>query len=86
MVRTRPLYIRSCSKRGFSPPYQTEKGGLNSKLHAVYDDQGRSVRLHLTAEQVSNFKGADVLLANLTGEAEEIINNHGYDTTCLITR
>jgi hypothetical protein len=41
------------------------KGGLNSKLHAVCDGQGRPVRLHLTAGQVSDFKGADVLLNNL---------------------
>ncbi|MFT8642115.1 MAG: transposase, partial [Acetobacter orientalis] len=44
------------------------KGGLNSKLHAVCDDQGRPVLLHLTAEQVSDFRGADV------------IGDRGYDS------
>jgi hypothetical protein len=56
------------------------KGALNSKLHAVRDDQGRPVRLHLTAGQVSDFKGADVLLADLPDEAEEVIGDRGYDS------
>ncbi|MCI1243617.1 MAG: transposase [Acetobacter fabarum] len=44
------------------------------------DDQGRPVRLHLTAGQVSDFKGADVLLADLPDEAEEVIGDRGYDS------
>ncbi|GAA3662760.1 hypothetical protein GCM10022398_05170 [Acetobacter lovaniensis] len=43
------------------------------------DDQGRPVRLHLTAGQVSDFKGADVLLADLSDETEEVIGDRGYD-------
>ncbi|AXM99496.1 hypothetical protein CJF59_02090 [Acetobacter pomorum] len=69
-----------CSKRGFSPPYRTDKSGLNSKLHAVCDDQGRPVRLHLTAGQIGDFRGADVLLADLPDETEEIIGDRGYDS------
>ncbi|MBS0979174.1 transposase, partial [Acetobacter thailandicus] len=38
------------------------------------------VRLHLTAGQVSDFKGADVLLADLPAETEEIIGDRGYDS------
>ncbi|WP_146911481.1 IS5 family transposase [Gluconobacter thailandicus] len=59
------------------------KGGLNSKLHAVCDGQGRPVRLHLTAGQVSDFKGADVLLADLPDETEEVIGDRGYDSTLI---
>jgi len=46
----------------------------------VCDDQGRPVLLHLTAEQVSNFRGADVLLADLPDETEEVIGDRGYDS------
>ena len=35
------------------------RGGMNSKLHAVGDGAGRPIRLHLTAGQCSDFKGAD---------------------------
>ncbi|WP_371859140.1 transposase [Kozakia baliensis] len=56
------------------------KGGLNSKLHAMCDDQGRPVRLHLTAGQISDFRGADVLLADLPDETEEVIGDRGYDS------
>ncbi|MCX2564598.1 IS5 family transposase [Acetobacter thailandicus] len=44
------------------------------------DDQGRPVRLYLTAGQVSDFKGADVLLADLPDKTEEIIGDRGYDS------
>lgn len=57
-----------CSKKAFPRHIGRTKGGLNSKLHAVCDGQGRPVRLHLTAGQVSDFKGADVLLADLPDE------------------
>jgi transposase len=46
----------------------------------VCDDLGRPVRLHLTAGQVSDFKGADVLLADLPDETEEVIGDRGYDS------
>ncbi|GBR22584.1 IS5 family transposase [Gluconobacter japonicus] len=44
------------------------------------DGQGRPVRLHLTAGQVSDFKGADVLLADLSDETEQVIGDRGYDS------
>nr|WP_244983568.1 IS5 family transposase [Acetobacter okinawensis] len=53
---------------------------MNSKLHAVCDDQGRVVRLHLTAGQVSDFKGTDVLLVDLPDETEQVIGERGYDS------
>ncbi|MBS0985133.1 hypothetical protein [Acetobacter thailandicus] len=49
-----------CLKKGFSRHTGRTKGGLNAKLHAVCDGQ------------VSDFKGADVLLADLPDETEEI--------------
>ncbi|GEN65219.1 hypothetical protein AOE01nite_34430 [Acetobacter oeni] len=53
---------------------------MNSKLHAVCDGTGRPVRLHLTAGQVSDFKGAEVLLADIPNETEEVIGDRGYDS------
>ncbi|MBS0964695.1 transposase [Acetobacter okinawensis] len=42
------------------------------------DGQGRPVRLHLTIGQISDFKGADMLLAALPDEAETVIGVRGY--------
>lgn len=56
-----------------------DRRGLNSKLHAVCDGAGHPVRLHLTAGQVSDFKGADVLLADLPDETQEVLGDRGYD-------
>ena len=55
------------------------KGGLNTKLHALCDNLGRPVRLHLTEAQRSDFKGADVLLKDLP-QAETLIGDRGYDS------
>lgn len=38
------------------------KGGLNSKLHAVCDGQGRPVILRLSEGQMSDYKGAALML------------------------
>ena len=70
----------SLLKKGLFRHIGRTKGGLNSKLHAVCDDQGRPVRLHLTAGQVSDFKGADMLLAALPDETEAVIGDRGYDS------
>ncbi|KON63552.1 transposase DDE domain protein [Komagataeibacter europaeus] len=68
-------------KEGLFPAISdAQKGGLNSKLHAVCDGQDLPVRLHLTAGQVSDFKGADVLLADLPEGTEEVIRDRGYDS------
>ena len=55
------------------------KGGLNSKLHAICDVQGRPVRLLLTEGQCSDFKGAKILLPNLP-QASALIGDKGYDS------
>ncbi|BCK75486.1 transposase [Acetobacter aceti NRIC 0242] len=44
------------------------------------DGQGRPVRLHLTAGQLSDFKGADILLSDLPDGTEEVIGDRGYDS------
>lgn len=60
------------------------KGGLNTKLHALCDNLGRPVRLHLTEVQRSDFKGADVLLKDLP-KAEALIGGRGYDSNKIRT-
>lgn len=47
------------------------------------DAQSHSVRPHLTAGQVSDFKGADVLLADFPDEPGEVIGDRGYDRNCI---
>ncbi|WP_249212880.1 IS5 family transposase [Acetobacter thailandicus] len=71
-------------KKGLFPRHiGRTKGGLNSKLHAMCDGQGRPVCLHLTAGQVSDFKGADVLLADLPAETKEVIGDRNYDSNII---
>nr|WP_194300993.1 IS5 family transposase [Acetobacter oeni] len=71
----------SLLKKGLFPRHiGRTKAGLNSKLHAVCDGEGRPVRLHLTAGQVSDFRGAYILLADLPEETEEVIGYRGYDS------
>ena len=55
------------------------KGGLNSKLHAVCDGQGRPVRLLLTEGQQSDHRGAATLLPDLP-PAREMLGDKGYDS------
>lgn len=45
------------------------KGGMNTKLHAVTDAEGRPIRFFMTAGQVSDYTGAAALLGSLpTGD------------------
>ena len=68
------------SKRGALPRrIGRTKGGLNSKLHAVCDGQGRPVRLLLTEGQLSDHKGAAALLSDLP-PAKEMLGDKGYDS------
>ncbi|QUS36880.1 IS5 family transposase [Falsirhodobacter algicola] len=54
------------------------KGGMNTKLHAVTDANGRPIRFFMTADQVSDYIGAAALLSNLP-EAEWLLADRGYD-------
>jgi putative transposase len=52
---------------------------LNSKLHAVCDQLGRPILLRLTAGQVSDHKGAAMMLDDLPAAAY-LIADRGYDS------
>ncbi|MGH9807854.1 MAG: IS5 family transposase [Terriglobia bacterium] len=54
------------------------KGGLNSKLHAVCDGKGRPLVMLLTEGQMSDFKGAALMLPALP-KAKELLGDKGYD-------
>ena len=51
---------------------------MNSKLHAVCDGEGKPVLMCLTAGQVSDYKGAEKLLAALPA-AKYMLADRGYD-------
>ena len=55
------------------------KGGLNSKLHAVCDGLGRPIIMLLTEGQMSDHKGAFLLLSALPN-AKELLADKGYDS------
>ncbi|MXY18984.1 MAG: transposase, partial [Synechococcus sp. SB0664_bin_36] len=61
------------------------KEGLTSKLHVVYDKQGRPVRLHLSQGQCGDFTGADLLLRDLP-DATTLMGDKGYDSDKIRTR
>ncbi|MBR9653587.1 IS5 family transposase [Thalassovita aquimarina] len=54
------------------------KGGMNTKLHAVTDTNGRPLRFFMTAGQVSDYTGAAALLDGLP-RAEWLLGDRGYD-------
>lgn len=54
------------------------KGGLNTKLHAVADADGRPIRFFLSAGQVSDYTGALALLDTLP-QADWLLADRGYD-------
>ena len=55
------------------------KGGMNSKLHAVCDNQGRPVCMLLTEGQQNDHKGAATLLSALPA-ATQMLGDKGYDS------
>ncbi|WP_439548788.1 IS5 family transposase [Falsiroseomonas sp.] len=70
----------SLLKRGLFPRcIGRTKGGLNSKLHAACDGQGRPVVLLLTEGQASDHRGAALMLQRLP-PARELIGDRGYDS------
>ncbi|WP_408887047.1 IS5 family transposase [Komagataeibacter oboediens] len=56
------------------------RGGLNSKLHAVCDGVGRPIAMLLTEGQMSDHRGARILLPVLP-DAHYLIADKGYDST-----
>ena len=69
----------ACSRGAFPRQIGRTRGGLNSKLHAVCDGDGKPVVLLLTAGQVSDYRGADTVLDALP-EAAVLIADKGYDS------
>ena len=55
------------------------KGGLNSKLHAVCDEQGKPIILLLSEGQMSDHKGARLIFEALPS-ASSLIADKGYDS------
>jgi putative transposase len=71
--------LPACAKRGFSPLHRAQQGGLNAKLPAGCDGQGRPVILLLTEGQASDHRGAALMLPKLP-PAKELIADRGYDS------
>ncbi|MBN9437156.1 IS5 family transposase [Bosea sp. (in: a-proteobacteria)] len=55
------------------------KGGLNSKLHTVCDGEGRPIIMLLSEGQMSDHKGASLVVGALP-PAKTIIADRGYDS------
>lgn len=54
------------------------KGGMNTKLLAVTDADGRPLRFFITAGHVSDYAGAAALLGGLP-KAEWLLADRSYD-------
>lgn len=54
------------------------KGGMNTKLHAICDSQVRPLNLFVTACQVSDYIGEQVLLGSLP-DVDWLLWDRGYD-------
>ncbi|WP_114149697.1 MULTISPECIES: IS5 family transposase [Acinetobacter calcoaceticus/baumannii complex] len=65
-------------KGGFGRLIGRTKGGMNTKLHAVTDANGRPISLFMTAGQVSDYTGAAALLDSLP-RAQWLLGDRGYD-------
>jgi transposase len=69
----------SLLKRGSVPRrIGRTKGGLNSKLYAVCDGQGRPLIMLLSEGQMSDYKGAALMLDALP-PARQLLGDKGYD-------
>ena len=51
---------------------------MNTKLHAVTDDDGRPIRFFMSAGQVSDYTGAAALIGSLP-DADWLLADRGYD-------
>ena len=56
------------------------KGGLNSKLHAVCDGEGRPIIMGLSEGQLSDHIGAKLLYPAFPDSASCLIGDKGYDS------
>ena len=74
--------LRACSKGGCSPTYRADQGRPDSKLHAVCDGRGRPLVMLLSEGQMSDFKGAALMLEALP-KAKALLGDRGYDADWL---
>lgn len=65
-------------KKGLGRLIGGTKGGMNTKLHAVTDANGRPISLFMTAGQVGDYTGAAALLDSLP-KAQWLFGDRGYD-------
>ncbi|WP_156418157.1 IS5 family transposase [Aureimonas sp. AU4] len=65
-------------KGGFGRLIGRTKGGMNTKLHAVADANGRPLSFFMTAGPVSDYTGAAALLDELP-KAQWLLGDRGYD-------
>ena len=71
--------MQSCKKGDVPRHIGRTKGGLNSKLHAVINGEGKPVIMALTAGQVSDHIGAKIVYPCLPG-SRVLIADKGYDS------
>ena len=78
-------YLKACrtassmqEKGGLRRLIGRTKGGMNTKLHAVTDANGRPISLFMTAGQVSDHTGAAAMLDSLP-RAQWLLADRGYD-------
>jgi len=64
--------------KGRGPLIGRTKGGLNTKLHALTDRNGKPLRFFLSAGQVSDYTGAAALLSSFP-EADFVLADREYD-------
>ncbi|WP_279483200.1 IS5 family transposase [Aureimonas sp. SK2] len=69
---------RAVKKGGLGRLIGRTKGGMNTKLHAVADTNGRPLSFFLTAGPVSDDTGAAALLDDLP-KAQWLLGDRGYD-------
>ena len=68
----------ACLKRGCSPSYRTDERRPELKLHAVCDGMGRPVVMLLSEGQMSDYKGARLIVDALP-PAKHLLADRGYD-------
>nr|WP_245629278.1 IS5 family transposase [Celeribacter indicus] len=82
--RPRPSARRRWKKGGEAHAIGRSRGGLSTKIHAVVDQDGLPVRLHITAGQASDKTVAPLLLDDLPPGI--VVADRGYDSLALVKR
>ena len=68
----------ACHTGGLGRLIDRTKGCQNTKLHAIYDGNGRVFAVHRTDGSASDYKGAKVLLKSLPQWIERLADDKGY--------